>query len=33
MIDGYTAADWLFIGVVLLTIVVCVAASDLKRKK
>ena len=30
---GFSAADWLFIGFILLVIVLCVAVSDMHKKK
>ena len=30
---GFSAADWIFIGLVLIVIIVCVAISDMARKK
>jgi hypothetical protein len=30
---GYTTGDWIFIAGVMIVIVVCVAASDLRMKK
>ncbi len=30
---GFSTADWLFIGFILVVIVVCVAASDMRRKR
>jgi hypothetical protein len=30
---GYSAADWIFIGGVMVVIVICVAASDMRRRK
>lgn len=30
---GFSTADWLFIGFIMLVIMVCVAASDMRRKK
>lgn len=30
---GFSTADWLFIGFILLVIVLCVAASDMHKKK
>lgn len=29
---GFSTADWLFIGFILLVIVVCVAISDMRKK-
>lgn len=29
---GFTAADWLFIGFILLVIAACVAISDMRKK-
>ena len=33
MVLGFSAADWIFIGFILLVIVICVAASDMRKKK
>lgn len=30
---GFSTADWLFIGFIMLVIVACVALSDMRRKK
>lgn len=30
---GFSLADWLFIGFILLVIVLCVAVSDMHKKK
>lgn len=30
---GFSAADWIFIGFILVVIFVCVAISDMRRKK
>jgi disulfide bond formation protein DsbB len=30
---GFSLADWLFVGFILLVIVLCVALSDMHRKK
>jgi hypothetical protein len=30
---GFSTADWLFIGFILIVIFVCVAISDMRRKK
>jgi hypothetical protein len=30
---GFSTADWLFIGFILLVIAACVALSDMRRKK
>jgi len=30
---GFSTADWIFIGVILMVIFVCVAVSDMRRKK
>jgi hypothetical protein len=30
---GFSTADWIFIGVILIVIFVCVAASDMRDKK
>ncbi len=30
---GFSTNDWIFIGVILVIIFVCVAVSDMKRKK
>lgn len=30
---GFSAADWLFIGFILVVIVLCVAVSDMRKKK
>jgi hypothetical protein len=30
---GYSAADWLFIGFILVVVVVCIGISDLLQKK
>lgn len=29
---GFSTADWIFIGVILVVIVACVAISDMRRK-
>lgn len=29
---GFSMADWLFIGLVLVTVFVCVAVSDMRKK-
>lgn len=30
---GFSTADWLFIGFIMLVIVACVAVSDMRKKK
>lgn len=30
---GFSTADWLFIGLILIVIFVCVAISDMRKKK
>lgn len=30
---GFSAADWLFVGFILLVIALCVAVSDMRKKK
>jgi disulfide bond formation protein DsbB len=30
---GFSTADWLFIGFILVVIVVCVAISDMRKRK
>lgn len=30
---GFSTADWLFIGFIMLVIVACVALSDMRKKK
>ena len=30
---GFSAADWIFIGFILVVIFACVAVSDMRRKK
>jgi hypothetical protein len=30
---GFSTADWIFVGVILVVIFVCVAVSDMKLKK